>query len=99
MDLMERYLDVDTVIRLLTFGIFGFLGFDLSKNIPRPRNTYFWFVMIVAILLGGFLGIQIPLVVICGFEIYLRMILLGSCFGFVTGFIVRMFPTLKFRKF
>jgi hypothetical protein len=96
---MNHYLNIDTAIQLLTFGIFVFLGFDLSKTIPRPRSAYSWVVIITPNLVGGFLGIEIPLVSICGFELYLRMILLGLCFGFVTGFIMRMFPTLRLRKF
>ena len=96
---MNQYLNADTLIQLLTFGIFVLLGYDLSKNIPRPTNIYTWVAVVVAVFLGGLAGVEIPAVVVCGFEIYLRMIFFGSCFGFVTGFIARILPAVRLRKF
>ncbi len=96
---MNQYLNADTLIQLLTFGVFVLLGFDLSKSVPRPTKIYVWALIVAAVFLGGLVGVEIPAVVVCGIEIYLRMIFFGSCFGFVSGFIVRILPALRLRKF
>ena len=95
MNFVESYFTIETFSRILTLGIFVIAGFDLSKYMPQPKSIYAWMVLVLLAIVAGYVGIHVSLVMIFGFGVYLNMVLLGLCCGFIAGFLFRLFPRFR----
>ncbi len=91
------FFNIDAFYRCITFAVFILAGYDLSKSVPRPKSIYSWIALAIAATLTGYLGTRVGLVMILGFEVYLNLVLLGFCCGFIGGFVVRTLPRFKIR--
>ncbi|HEY6952945.1 MAG TPA: hypothetical protein VI758_11090 [Bacteroidota bacterium] len=97
MDAVATSFDIEVFSRCLTFSLFVLAGYDLSKSLPRPKGAFGWVLLVLAAFGAAFIGINVRLVSIFGMGIYLDMILLGGCCGFIVGFLVRERPRFKTR--
>lgn len=86
---MDTYWNIDTITRFATFGAFVVFGFDIAHSSPRPTNVVGWIALFVGVFLVGLVGVNVSLVSVFGIAIHLNMVLLGTCFGFLTGLVLR----------
>jgi hypothetical protein len=93
----ETVLDIETFVRFLTFAIFVLAGFDLSKNVPMPKHIVTWILLVFTTIVAAYIGIHVAIISLFGYGIYLNMVLLGLCCGFIAGFILRIAPRIKAR--
>ena len=94
---MDSFFNIDGLSRLLTFAVFVLAGFDLSKSVPRPRSPFSWIVFILAAIVAGYIGMEVNLISVSGFNVFLNEVILGLAGGFVVGFVIRMRPRFKMR--
>ncbi len=95
MNFVESYFNIDTFGRMLTFAVFVVAGLDLSKYVPQPKNMYAWIALVLATIVAGYVGIHVSIVTILGFGVFLNMVLLGLCCGFIAGFLLRLYPKIR----
>ncbi len=94
---MDSFFNIDGLSRLLTFAVFVLAGFDLSKSVPRPKSPFSWIAFILAAIFAGYIGMEVNLISVSGYNVFLNEVILGLSSGFVVGFVVRMRPRFKMR--
>ena len=94
---METLVNIDTYSRLLTFAISMMIGFDLSKSMPRPKSFYGWLVIILLVIVAGYIGMDVRLISVFGYTLFLNETILGLSSGLVVGLVLRMRPKFKAR--
>jgi hypothetical protein len=95
MNLIDSFFNIDSFSRLLTFAIFLLAGYDLSKSVPRPKSPFSWIAFILAAIVSGYIGMEVNLISVSGFNVFLNEVILGLAGGFVVGFVIRMRPRFK----
>jgi hypothetical protein len=94
---MESFVNIDMYSRLLTFAISMMIGFDLSKSMPRPKSINSWLVIILLVIIAGYIGMDVKLISIFGYTLFLNEAILGLSSGLVLGLALRIRPKFKAR--
>ncbi len=97
MNFVESYFNGESFGKILTFAIFVVGGLDVSRYVPTPKRRNSWIGLAAVTLSAGCLGAEVSTVTVLGYGIYLNMVLLGLCCGFIVGFLFRMYPRFKMR--
>ncbi len=97
MNFVESCFSSESFSKILTFAIFVVGGLDVSKYVPTPKRRHSWIGLAAATFTAGCLGVEVSTVTVLGYGIYLNMVLLGLCCGFIIGFVFRMYPRFKMR--
>ena len=95
MNFTDSPFTIDSFSRLLTYAIFVLAGFDLSKSVPRPKGPISWSVLIGILVVAGYIGMEVKLITVSGYNVFLNELILGLSTGFVVGFIIQ--ARLKFK--
>lgn len=83
-------MDMELLSRLLTYLIFGWIGYVWAKNRSQPTRLVDWVLWLIALLLAGSIGISTRVVDIFGFTIFLDDLLQALVLGVLINFVLRL---------
>lgn len=73
----------------LTYLLFGFLGYWISRKIKRPVSMAIWFVIVIATLAAPFIRPEVILLGIDEFRVFLNFTLQAIGLGMILGLATR----------
>ena len=83
-------MDIELLSRLITYLVFGWVGYVWAKNRSLPTRLVDWVLWLIAFLLAGSIGIGARLVDVFGFTILLDDLLEALVLGVLINFVLRL---------
>lgn len=83
-------MDIELLSRLITYLVFGWVGYVWAKRLALPARPVDWFLWLIALLLAGSIGIGTRLVDVFGFTILLDDLLQALVLGVLINFVLRL---------
>ena len=83
-------MDIELLSRLITYLVFGWVGYVWAKRLSLPARPVDWFLWLIALLLAGSIGVSTQLLNIFGFTILLQDLLRALVLGVLVNFILRL---------
>ncbi len=83
-------MDMGLFSRLITFLVFGWVGYVWAKKISLPARLVDWVLWLIAFLLAGTIGLQTRLVDVLGFTIFANDLLRALVLGILINFVLRL---------
>ncbi|HEX5943880.1 MAG TPA: hypothetical protein VFY66_16475 [Anaerolineales bacterium] len=83
-------MDLQLLSTLVTYVVFGWIGYVWAKAIPMPARLVDWVLWLIAFLLAGSIGIGVRLVDVFGFTILLDDLLEALVLGILINFVLRL---------
>ena len=80
-------MDITLLSQIITFLVFGWLGYLLGKKLEVPTKIWTWILWLIALALAD--SVKMRIVDIFGFVITSEMVLQGLIAGILINFIVR----------
>lgn len=81
-------MDIQFFSQLITFLVFGWVGYVWAKNLSRPVRLVDWLLWLIALVIAG--SIQLRIVDIFGFTILSQDLLRALVLGVLLNFILRL---------
>jgi hypothetical protein len=82
-------MDITLLASLITYLVFGSLGYLWGKRLPLPARTVNWVLWLILLVLSDSLFVQVRLVDIYDFAIYLNWVIQALVVGILINFVVR----------
>ncbi len=82
-------MDNTLLTKLTTYLVFGFLGYVWGQRLHLPAKTVTWVLWLILLVLSDSLFVQVRLVDIFGFVIYLNWVVQALVVGILINFVVR----------
>jgi hypothetical protein len=83
-------MDIQLLSRLITYLIFGWVGYVWAKKLSLPARLVDWFLWLIALILAGTIGVSTQLVNIFGLTMLLQDLLRALVLGVLVNFILRL---------
>ena len=83
-------MDIELLSRLITYLVFGWVGYAWASNRSQPARLVDWVLWLIALLLAGSIGIGTRLVDVLGFTIFLDDVLQALVLGVLINFVLRL---------
>lgn len=80
---------LEAISRLVTALIFFGAGYLLSRKFHPTHRWVVWAVLVFALFLADYIGVNSALVSVFGIAVYVDVLLEGLGFGFVAGFLMQ----------
>ena len=74
-----------TLSYLVTLCLFTGVGLLLARFFPVPAPRRTWVLLVVAVVAGGFVGVDTRLLSVFGFAIRLNVAIASCCLGILVG--------------
>ena len=79
----------ETLSRLLTLCVFGFIGLFVAWRLKVPVPVRTWVLLVIAVVVGCFVGVNTALLSVAGVSLLLNWAIASCCLGVLVGLLVR----------
>ena len=89
-------MDIQFFSQLITFLVFGWVGYVWAKNLSLPARLVDWLLWLIALVIAG--SIRFRIVDIFGFTILAQDLLRALVLGVLVSFVLRMARPESFQS-
>jgi hypothetical protein len=79
----------ETIGTILTLCVCGSLGWFLARTFSMPVRAYVWILLVIALVGGGFVGVDTWLLSVFGVGIRLNVAIVSCAAGLLIALVVR----------